>query len=281
MFSLLLLAFNFISENALPKIGKIEHSTAVVQGEALYIQVELSAAPKDKVHLTFLEREVPCYNSSNGEWECYSAVPADAKTGEQKIKISANNKVIKNSKVQVRSAPFPTEPLRLDEEKKSLLVRPDRKEEVKKIRSALSTETSEKLWGRDFLKPLEGGIESNYGEKRTLEGKLRKGYHRGVDLGAPEGSPILAAHNGKVVLTGEFAEEGNMVMVDHGQGILTVYMHCSAILVSVGQSVRKGELIGKVGSTGVANTPHLHFGIYIHGVPIDPLYWLSRFQSGD
>ena len=99
--------------------------------------------------------------------------------------------------------------------------------------------------------------------------------HQGVDIGAPSGSDILAAAAGEVIISTYSYSAGNYIMINHGGGVYTVYMHCSQLLASVGQQVKQGEVIAKVGSTGYSTGPHLHFGIRTGGKYVNPLNYVS------
>ena len=279
MFPLLLLALSFFPGGENPKL-KVEHPAAAAQGQFLRVQFSPQESSQNKLNLHFLSKTVPCYAES-GKGDCLAAVPADAKTGKQKLKLLIRGKTVYTAEVKITPTWFPTEPLPLTPEKKSLLTRQDRPQEEKIIHQALATESPKKLWEGRFIQPMDGMIESHYGERRTVDGKLRKNYyHRGLDWGAPLGTTIQSSNHGNVILAGPFIEEGNMVMVDHGQGIVSAYLHMSEILVKAGQAVEKGDILGKVGDTGVANSTHLHFGTYIHGIPIDPVFWLKERFSG-
>jgi murein DD-endopeptidase MepM/ murein hydrolase activator NlpD len=98
--------------------------------------------------------------------------------------------------------------------------------------------------------------------------------HEGIDITAPTGTPIWAAAAGTVIHSGWLGGYGNLVVVDHGNGLATAYAHASAIFVSVGQSVAQGETIALVGSTGNSSGPHLHFEVRVNGVAVDPLFYL-------
>ena len=100
-------------------------------------------------------------------------------------------------------------------------------------------------------------------------------FHSGVDIGVAAGTPIIAAAGGTVVQASYHWSMGNYVLIDHGGGIYTVYMHCSKLLVSTGQSVSQGQQVGLVGSTGVATGPHLHFGLKINGTYVNPLQYVN------
>ncbi|MDQ7800882.1 MAG: peptidoglycan DD-metalloendopeptidase family protein [Armatimonadota bacterium] len=118
--------------------------------------------------------------------------------------------------------------------------------------------------------PARGAITSGFGLRRhPLFGIVRP--HHGVDIAAPWGTPVRAAGGGTVVYAGWFGGYGKLVVVDHGGGVATLYGHLSSILVSLGQRVGEGDLVGRVGSTGYSTGPHLHFEIRVNGRPVDPL----------
>lgn len=117
---------------------------------------------------------------------------------------------------------------------------------------------------RTLLWPTAGALTSRFG--------MRWGaFHQGIDVAAPLGSPLVAVRAGLVVAAGFDGGYGNKVVVDHGDGLRTVYAHNRANVVAVGQPVAKGEVIAYVGSTGNSTGPHVHFEIHVDGVPHDPL----------
>jgi murein DD-endopeptidase MepM/ murein hydrolase activator NlpD len=128
--------------------------------------------------------------------------------------------------------------------------------------------------GEGFLRPASGVITSPYGPRvHPIFGT--NGFHTGVDFGAPNNSPIYASKSGKVVFAGVQSGYGNTVIIDHGGGIQTLYAHCSSILVSYGQTVTRGHVIAKVGSTGNSTGPHLHFEVRVNGNHTNPMNYLS------
>lgn len=121
-----------------------------------------------------------------------------------------------------------------------------------------------------FLRPGSGIVTDEYGPRiNPVTGAA--GFHTGVDLGDPYGAPVAASKSGTVVYSGWFSDYGQTVIIDHGGGVQTLYAHNSALLVSVGQTVARGETIAQVGSTGMSTGPHIHWEIRINGQHISPM----------
>lgn len=126
-----------------------------------------------------------------------------------------------------------------------------------------------------FIKPVVGPYSSPFGLKRFFNGEPRN-PHSGIDIAAPSGTPIYAPAQGKVVLTGDFFFNGNVVYMDHGQGLISMFCHLSAIDVKPGDTLKQGELLGKVGATGRVTGPHLHWSVSLNNARIDPLILLPK-----
>jgi murein DD-endopeptidase MepM/ murein hydrolase activator NlpD len=124
-------------------------------------------------------------------------------------------------------------------------------------------------WSGDFAKPVQAPATDSFGTRRTFNGKLAS-IHRGMDFRAPSGTPVAAANSGTVVLAQKLFYEGNCVVIDHGLGFWTIYMHLSRIDVAAGQQVRRGEPLGLSGATGRVTGPHLHFAARWQGAYLDP-----------
>ncbi|MAH83190.1 MAG: hypothetical protein CBB68_02355 [Rhodospirillaceae bacterium TMED8] len=164
-------------------------------------------------------------------------------------------------------------------------VTPDQKA-IRRIRAenAIISEVRRKDTGRtDFLRgfqwPLKGRISGIFGSQRILNGKPRR-PHNGVDIAAPIGTPILAPAAGKVVLVhSDMFFTGKSIMLDHGHGLTSIYVHMSAISVIDGEEVDVGEEIGKVGKTGRATGPHLHWGVSLFHTHLDPILLTGPMPS--
>jgi murein DD-endopeptidase MepM/ murein hydrolase activator NlpD len=129
-------------------------------------------------------------------------------------------------------------------------------------------------WFGDFRPPVATTTSEGFGTRRTFNGKLAS-IHRGLDYHAAPGTPIMAANSGEVVLARELFYEGNCVMIDHGLGFMTIYMHMSQLDVREGQKVEKGQRLGLSGATGRVTGPHLHMAVRWQGAYLDPAQlWL-------
>jgi murein DD-endopeptidase MepM/ murein hydrolase activator NlpD len=120
--------------------------------------------------------------------------------------------------------------------------------------------------------PVDGPVSSPYGVLSIHQGQVL-GFHGGVDFASPAGTPVVAPADGIVRLAESLPLSGNAVLMDHGLGVVSSYLHLSEIAVRAGQRIIKGELVGRVGSTGLATGPHLHWGLRVNGVRVDPLPW--------
>jgi hypothetical protein len=152
------------------------------------------------------------------------------------------------------------------------------KREGEEVRAVYAASRPRRLWDKPFQRPLTGLVTSPYGTRRLLNGKL-KSYHGGVDFRAATGTPIYAANTGMVGLAKNLFYSGNIVILDHGSGLFTTYAHLSRIDVTPGRLVEKGQVIGLAGDTGRVSGPHLHWGVKVNGVNVNPLHILQTLNS--
>ena len=143
-------------------------------------------------------------------------------------------------------------------------------DEQRKNKAVLERIDSGQYWTAPFVWPVPGAVSSVFGGQRVFNGEPRS-RHRGTDLRAAVGEPVLAMTGGKVAIAAEQYFSGNVVFVDHGQGVVSIYAHLSALQVAEGETVRPGQQLGLAGATGRVTGPHLHWGVNILGKPVDPL----------
>lgn len=220
--------------------------------------------------------------SRNDTLSVYStllAVPALLKPGKYEISVSGltgGGVAPASTTVTVHDAKFPIQRLTLPKDKDNFNASPGEKETMAKAKQTVS---DEQLWQGRFQSPVKGaGLSSRFGRKRIVNGKLIPDYfHSGLDFRAGRGTPIHATARGKVIVakTG-WRLHGNTVVLDHGHGILSIYIHQTSLAVKVGDEVEAGQKIGTVGSTGRASGPHLHFCIYVNGTAANPEDWLAK-----
>lgn len=155
----------------------------------------------------------------------------------------------------------------------------DIEKEQKLIRTALLDITPLPYWSEGFIMPVKGRISGSFGGQRIMN-KIKKNPHAGMDIAAPAGTPIAAAAEGIVTLAEpDLFYSGNVVILDHGYGLHTIYAHLQEINVKPGDKLKRGDILGLVGSTGRATGPHLHWGASLSGTKFNPLSLLNLGKS--
>jgi len=204
-------------------------------------------------------------------------VDLDRRAGRYPIEISGRSGWKAATEIDVVGKQFPEERLTVP----NTYVEPDAKtlariQREQKLLAALWTKSDrDRHWQGPFVKPTDGPAGSPFGLRRFFNGEPRS-PHAGIDFRAPEGAPVAASNGGRVVLARELFFTGNTVVIDHGCGLFTIYVHLSKLGVKQGERVDKGETIGEVGKTGRATGPHLHFAARVGDARIDPAVLLDR-----
>ena len=142
--------------------------------------------------------------------------------------------------------------------------------------AALKTWTEQQQVPASFILPVKGRLSSEFGLRRTYNKQKRIRRHTGLDIAAPNGTPIVAPAKGRVILTGEYFFTGGTVVIDHGQGLITLYCHLSKTDVKAGDELLQGEHIGEVGSTGRVSGPHLHWVVSLNNTKVEPKLFLPE-----
>jgi len=247
------------------------------QGEIIVVKVPSEEAP-GQLQGTFLGRSVnffpdPRADEPNGYVGLIGIDLQDAPgTHELVVQVTDGDQRRSLSyHVQVRKGQFRVERLKLPKNKVDLdpkgLAR--WKAEQVQVKQALETDSPVRLWQANFVEPVNGTRTGKFGSVRIMNGKARN-PHNGEDIGAPKGTDVVATNDGTVRLTVDHIFSGKGVFLDHGLGFYSMYFHLSDVLVEEGEVVRAGQIVGKVGATGRATGPHLHWGVKLNGARVNP-----------
>ncbi len=200
-------------------------------------------------------------------------VPVLTTPGTYRLRwLDAKGEAVEERNLQVTSAHFAVQNVVLS---KSLTELRSTDDERTQVASFFKADSPERFWTLPIEPPLRSCLTSPFGVRRAHNGKLTGDFHGGLDQRGATGTPIHSVAAGKVTLTGEFALHGGTVGIDHGQGLKSMYLHMSKTAAKLGDTVAKGDVIGFVGSTGRSNGSHLHWALYAHGEPVNPLQWVS------
>lgn len=197
--------------------------------------------------------------------------------GKMTIRI-AGEETTRNIGVWLKNRIFPIQRIWLS----GRASRPATPTELEKVAAFKNLVTPQKFWNGAFDRPSTAKVSTIYGVRRYYNGEFANDYyHKGVDYAGGSGSPVVAPAPGKVMLIGRESEDfhvhGNTIGIDHGQGVVSILMHLQDIYVREGDVVDSKTTLGTIGSTGASTGPHLHWGLYVHGVAVDPVPW--RFTT--
>jgi murein DD-endopeptidase MepM/ murein hydrolase activator NlpD len=229
----------------------------------------------EKVIAKWMGHDVAFAPGSGETWYALAGVAYEIKPGSYDLAVEVvmrDGRVLRQTRpVKVLGARYKTSRLTVPQK----YVTPDpetlkRIEAEKEIKNAaFAHNIPAPVWAGEFIAPVPMEVSETYGTSRTFNGKLAT-VHRGTDFRAPMGTPVHASNAGEVVLARELYYEGNCIIVDHGLGFMTLYMHLSKFDVKEGEKVGKGQEIALSGSTGRVTGPHLHMSVRWSGEYLDP-----------
>ncbi len=208
-------------------------------------------------------------------WIAVVGLPLTIAPGEHQISI-LNNASAQSIPFRVQEKKYPIQKLKLNK----AMVEPPAEVMARIERESAHLKTVRSHWreandtNAQFVLPAKGPLSSRFGLQRVLNGKPRS-PHAGLDVAAPTGTVISAPGDGIVIDTGDYYFCGKTVFIDHGNGLITLYCHLSEITAKVGASVKQGESIGLVGSTGRSTGPHLHWTVYLNEVAVEPELFIA------
>lgn len=210
------------------------------------------------------------------QWLAIVGISLDIEPGEHGVDVEQPGKDPRRLSFQVLPKQYRTQELKVA----PAMVNPSPENEARiarereKVTAALASFSADAPATLRLAQPVPGPRSSSFGLRRVFNGESRR-PHSGMDIAAPTGTPIKAPLAGRIVDTGEYYFNGGNVIIDHGQGLTTMYCHLSKIRVEVGQEVKLGEVIGDVGATGRVTGPHLHWGVALSGTMVDPALFLA------
>ncbi len=251
----------------------------LVNGSVCLFTVDLKGAP-EKVSAKWLGHEIVFTRGSGTTWYSLAGVAYEAKPGSYDFELEAlmrDGRIVRAvHAVTVHAANYKTSRLNVPQKyvtpDPETLKRIEAEKEIKHAAFAHANPSPE--WTGNFVAPVPMEVSENYGTSRTFNGKLAS-VHRGTDYRAPSGTPVHASNAGEVILARELYYEGNCVIIDHGLGFMTLYMHLSKFDVKEGDKVEKGEIIALSGGTGRVTGPHLHLSVRWNGEYLDPAKLLA------
>jgi len=236
--------------------------------------VDLGAAAQAP-KATFQGKQVLVVKEQDNHWLAIVGLPLTLKPGNQQV--SSGNRQLS---FVVGSKKYPEQHITLQNKRQ---VNPEpqdlkRIEKEQALQFAAYRSFSPATPSNLILdKPVDGPLSSKFGVRRFFNGEERN-PHSGLDFAVPAGTPIKSPAAGKVILIGDYFFNGNTVFVDHGQGFISMFCHMSKIDVKVGDAVPRGGVVGRVGSTGRATGPHMHWNVSLNDARVDPAIFIGAFQ---
>ena len=269
-----------------PPAPVLEAPAVLEVGDPMVAWVRLARPPAGvaavavhDVRLTLDDAPLPLLERPGG-WVSLSAVALEAPAGERVFRLTVRDEFgrrhERTAALEVRANPRPVELLHIPAGALAAVTPDARAEEAAVMAAALAGVPPEPRWAEPFVLPLEGLGTSGFGDPRRFGVGGNVSFHLGTDIAAPIGTPIVATNDGIVRVAGFYPIKGGWVVIDHGQGVTSHYFHQSALSVQVGDVVRRGQVVGLVGSTGLSTGPHLHWEMRVDGVPTEPLAWVDQ-----
>jgi hypothetical protein len=258
--------------------GVLSPTRIVKQGDVFAVAVDSGAldGASDTSGLVarFGERDWPVFPTSGGVGVLIG-VDMEAPPGAQEFVVERKGGekpvVLTRGTVKVEKGDFGIQTLSLPDRQVDLDPETLRRVDAdQRVMLASMQDVTPRLWEGDFVLPSDGPLQHTFGRRRVINGQPRR-PHSGEDITAPAGATVVAINHGVVRLVEEQFFSGKSIVVDHGMGLYSMYFHLSETDVRVGDHVTKNQVIGKVGSTGRASGPHLHWGVRFNGARVNPL----------
>ena len=228
---------------------------------------------------TYRDRQVLVIPAGQNRWLAIVGIPLDTPPSTQVLKVKTREG-LRPFSFAVADRKYREQHITIKNQRQ---VNPN-EDDLKRIRSEMDAQNAayrqfspEQPSNLLFDKPVQGPLSSPFGLKRFFNGQSRA-PHSGLDFAVPTGTPIRAPAAGRVILTGNYFFNGNTVFVDHGQGLISMFCHLSVIDVSPGDTLARGQILGKVGATGRVTGAHLHWNVSLNDARIDPAIFIGSYK---
>jgi murein DD-endopeptidase MepM/ murein hydrolase activator NlpD len=250
----------------------------LVRGSPVLFQV--SAPKAQSITGEWMGHKINFFRYENGtSWYALAGIPVETKAGNYDLSISEalpRGAVQLTKKIKIATAKYPR--IAAHVAKKFTEPNPEQMKQIsadKNVKQAvLATESAQKLWSGGFESPVPSTVSDVFGTERVFNGEVQS-RHLGLDFAAPAGTPVHAINSGIVILAQDLYFEGGFIVIDHGQGLLSLYLHLSDFRIKAGDPVAAGDIIGVSGSSGRATGPHLNLAVRWQGIYLDPAVLLK------
>ncbi len=247
-----------------------------IQGKS--ISAKIAAHPNFTITANFTDRQM-IFTPFEGGYSAMIGIHAFTEPGIYPLTLTVTDgtgtPIVYEVRVKVEDGGYGNEAIVVPPEQENLLAPEVVQAELDRVTALMSGFTATPYFNGLMNLPSTGRVTSQFGTRRSYNGSAYNTFHGGADFGGLPGALILAPADGVVVLAEGLNVRGNAVIIDHGLGVYTGYWHQTEIYVQVGQAVKKGDVIGTIGSTGLSTGAHLHWEMWVSGVQVDPLQWLT------
>lgn len=262
-------ALYFISPAALalPQAESVPGGVALIN-----IDIDDFSAPQ-----AYFNKRRLMVHPNGASWIAVVGIPLSTSVGKHQIEVQPNRGTPFHLNFEVKEKAYESQYLTIKNKRQ---VNPNKQDldrirkEKKEMNQVYLSWTQQNKDLIPFIKPAQGTYSSPFGLKRFFN-KQARNPHSGIDIAAAEGSPIIAPADGVVRATGHYFFNGKTVLMDHGQGLVSMFCHMSSINVQLGQRIKQGQRLGSVGQTGRATGPHLHWSVSLNNARVNPLLFLD------
>ncbi|MCF6322716.1 MAG: peptidoglycan DD-metalloendopeptidase family protein [Gammaproteobacteria bacterium] len=264
----LLFTLSHTAAHALPRVSAVPGGVVVI---------ELVADSAGETPTAYFNNKPLLVIKKDNRWLAVVGIPLTATIGVQQIEQQSTSGKRISHRFTVKDKAYKTQRLTVTNKRKVNPYAEDMDRitsEKKRTKKTLAHWDQRELNNLTFITPVEGRRSSSFGLRRVFNGQPRK-PHSGMDIAAPAGTPVITPIAGTVTNVGDYFFNGNSVFIDHGQGLITMYLHLDHIDVKEGDVLEQGDLLGTVGATGRVTGPHLHWGISLNDARVDPALFLG------